>query len=106
MASIITENYRANFKCTLQQGTENMSRNIYFDSYIQDMASIATAANLIAQSLVGGYNKFIQPTGWRDNDTAEDEWTTIGVTPIIEHTIEQTLDEVTPPDAIEKKTQP
>lgn len=25
--------------------------------------------------LLGKYNKFIQPNGWRDTDLAEDEWT-------------------------------
>lgn len=98
MAATTTELYRANFKCTLQRGTENESRNIYFDSNFKSVDSIASAAESVAESLVGAYNKFIQPTGWRDNDVTEDEWITIGVTPSIEHNIEITLDEVTPPD--------
>lgn len=106
MATLQEELYRANFKCTLQRGTENESRNIYFDSNFTDIVQIQQGANVIAQSLVGGYNKFVQPTGWRDADITEDEWETIGVTPVIEHNITLTMDEVTPPDGQSAKKNP
>lgn len=96
--------YRANFEIKMQRDTDTESRNIYFDCYTQDTSSIASGAQAISQSLVGGYNKLIQPTGWRDADDTEEAWTTVGVTPVIEHTTTTTYDEIVPPTTSEKKT--
>lgn len=96
MAQTVTETYRVSFKCLMQNDIETNTRTVSFDSFKQDTTALTAAATAISQRLVSDYNKFIQPTGWRDSDYTEDEWTTISVTPTIEHNIEIKLEEILP----------
>lgn len=97
MATLSKETYRVIFKCVMQNesgGQEN--RNVSFDSFKNDTSELLVAARAIGASLVGSYNQFIQPTGWRDYDYSDMAYTTISVTPVIEHNIEMIDEEITP----------
>lgn len=108
MATKLTQSRTATFDITLQRGTEQKTRRISFDSYntTGDSTDIQTAMSNIAQSLVGGYNTFIQPTQWRDSDNTEEEWKTIAVKPVLTDSTQIELDEVIPTPTTEKKINP
>ena len=97
MATLSKETYRVTFKCVMQnEDDEQETRNISFDSFKTDTSELLIAARAIGASLVGSYNQFIQPTGWRDYDYSDMAYTIISVTPVVEHNIEMTDETITP----------
>lgn len=79
---------------TLQRGNETTNRSISFD--VENTALIPdikpSMKNNIIPSLIGGMSTIIQPTGWRDNDLTEEEWTCTGVEVKLVSKTETTLD--------------
>lgn len=97
MATLSKETYRVTFKCVMQNENDGQeSRNVSFDSFKNDTTELLVAARAIGASLVGSYNQFIQPSGWRDYDYSDMAYTTISVTPVVEHNIEMIDEEITP----------
>lgn len=95
--AITKETYRVSFKLVMQNEDDDQeSRSVSFDSFKDDTDELLDAAQAIGASLVGSYNQFIQPTGWRDHDYSDMAYTTISVTPVVEHNIEIIDEEITP----------
>ena len=78
MAAQTTTTYTLSFSLNLVRGGETAKRTLTFD-YTGELTE--TAINNVAQQWLTNYNKLIQPSNWRDADAAEEEWTTIGITP-------------------------
>lgn len=97
MATLSEETYKVTFKLVMQNENDGQeTRSVSFDSFKNDTTELLVAARAIGSSLVGSYNQFIQPTGWRDYDYSDMAYTTISVTPVIEHLIKMTDEEITP----------
>lgn len=97
MATLSKETYRVTFKLVMQNEDDGQeSRNVSFDSFKQDTNQLLVAARAVGASLVSSYNQFIQPTGWRDYNYSDMAYTTISVTPVVEHNIEMIDEEITP----------
>ena len=94
MADTIKETHTCNWDLTLQRGNDTTNRSISFDienTALRPDIKDAMRDNLIP-SLTGGMSKLIQPTGWRDNDETEEEWTCTGVEVKLVSKTETTLD--------------
>lgn len=78
MAAQTATTYTLSFSLNLVRGGETAKRTLTFD-YTGELTE--TAINNVAQQWLTNYNKLIQPSNWRDADAAEEEWTTIGITP-------------------------
>ena len=70
--------YSLSFTLNLVRGGETTRRSLSFD-YTGELTE--EAVNQVANQWLAQYNKLIQPSQWRDADVAEEEWTTIGITP-------------------------
>lgn len=82
MADSTTTNRQVVLDLTLTKGNDQKSRRISFDILDQNiMADIKDAlVDSIVPSLVGGgLSTIVQPTGWRDYDLAEEEYTCTAV---------------------------
>lgn len=92
MAAVTTTSNTVSFTLNLARSGDTNKRTLSFD-----VAETIAAASLesAAATWLASYNKLIQPTQWRDSDTAEEEWTTIGITPT------QTTKTVTTYDPVE-----
>lgn len=94
MADTIKETHTCNWDLTLQRGNDTTNRSISFDienTALRPDIKDAMRDNLIP-SLTSGMSKLIQPTGWRDNDETEEEWTCTGVEVKLVSKTETTLD--------------
>lgn len=78
MAATTTTTHSLSFTLNLARGGDTNKRTLSFDVADTIAAESLSAA---ATSWLAGYDKLIQPNSWRDSDTAEEEWTTIGITP-------------------------
>lgn len=69
------------FTLTLNKAGENpTSRTLTIDYIVFDEESdIKEDIGSFRALLLGRFNKFLQPNGWRDDDLAESEWTTTAV---------------------------
>lgn len=88
MATEESTTYSINFALNLVRGGETAKRNLAFD-YTGGLSTgglSEAAVNQVAQSWLTDYNKLVQPSQWRDADSAEEEWTTIGITPTAKET--------------------
>lgn len=88
MATEENTTYSLNFALNLVRGGETAKRNLAFD-YTGGLSTgglSEAAVNQVAQTWLADYNKLIQPNQWRDTDSAEEEWTTIGITPTAKET--------------------
>lgn len=92
MAQVTTTTNTISFTLNLARSGDTNKRTLSFDV---DSAVEATALETAATNWLTNFNKLIQPTQWRDADAAEEEWTTIGITPT------QTTKTVTTYDPIE-----
>lgn len=89
MAAQTATTYTLSFSLNLVRGGETAKRTLTFD-YTGELTE--TAINNVAQQWLTNYNKLIQPSNWRDSDAAEEEWTTIGITPATKVTTTTTYD--------------
>ena len=75
----LKEGWSAVFTLTLNKtGEPATSRTLTIDYITAAMPDYSPEKENIGsfrQLLLGKFNKFLQPSGWRDNDSAEDEWT-------------------------------
>lgn len=86
MADITITNVKAQFDWQLQRGASTATRTFSIDDVTYDAAGVskATAFRDIFTGAASSpftqidATKFWQPTGWRDNDDTEEEWTTTG----------------------------
>lgn len=86
MADITVTNIKAQYDWQFQRGASTASRTITIDDVTYDEAGVskATAFRDIFTGAVSSpftaidATKFWQPTGWRDEDLNEEEWTTTG----------------------------
>ena len=88
MATTESTTYSVSFALNLVRGGETAKRSIAFD-YSGGLSTgglSEAAVNQVAKTWLRDYNKLIQPNQWRDADAAEDEWTTIGITPTAKET--------------------
>lgn len=77
MADTIKETHTCNLTLTLNNGNEMKTRNLSFDienTALRPDIKDALKEQIIPMLVGGGMSKAIQPTGWRDNDDAEEEW--------------------------------
>lgn len=70
--------YTLTFQLNLVRGGETAKRSLSFE-YTGELTE--ETINSVAQQWLTNFNKLIQPNQWRDSDIAEEEWTTIGITP-------------------------
>lgn len=84
-----TTTYTLSFTLNMVRGGDTAKRTLSFD-YTGTLTEQAVEA--VAQQWLSQYNKLVQPTNWRDSDTAEEEWTTIGITPASKTTETTTYD--------------
>lgn len=86
MADVLVNKSKAEYEWILQRGASTATRTFSVDGvpYTEGGKSAAVAFRDI---FTGGASnplsvvdptKFWQPTGWRDSDLTEDEWTTVG----------------------------
>lgn len=78
MADKITRSSTLSFTLGFERDGETNSRNFQFESYLFN-ADSKNNVGIFRQELLNEYNKFFQPTNWRDSDNAEEEWTTTSV---------------------------
>lgn len=83
--------YSMTFTLNLVRGGETAKRTLNFDYSGEPTAE---SIGSTAQNWLTNYNKLIQPSNWRDSDAAEEEWTTIGITPSAKVTTTTTYDAV------------
>lgn len=84
MSDTAVTRYAMQVICTMQRGTDTTSRSFSIDDALYEAGGQAavrfkTAAADLANFLTGEGNTLIQPTGWRDSDSTEAEWTTTSV---------------------------
>lgn len=89
MATTTNTTYTLSFSLNLVRGGETAKRTLTFD-YTGELTE--NAINSVAQQWLTSYNKLVQPSNWRDADSAEEEWTTIGITPATKTTTTTTYD--------------
>lgn len=76
MAITVTETTDLQITTEMTRGNESASRTFSFPSAEGEMLpSVMAAGSDLAASLLGGYSTVFQPTSWRDEDVAEDEYT-------------------------------
>lgn len=80
MADTITTAQELVVTAKLQRGEETASRSFTFPVVISDLEGVRSLASDLETSLTGGYSTVFQPTSWRDEDIAEDEFTIIEAT--------------------------
>ena len=78
MATTQSNTYTLSFTLNMVKGGETSKRTISFD---YDGELTEQTVNNVANAILTTYPKLFQPTQWRDADIAEEEWSTIGVTP-------------------------
>lgn len=88
--------YNLSFTLNLVRGGETAKRSLSFD-YTGELTE--EAVNQVARQWLANYNKLIQPSQWRDADVAEEEWTTIGITPNSKVTTTTTYDSASSGDS-------
>lgn len=77
MADKTTTSKQVILDLSLARGNETASRRITFDNYdntILPDVKDALKDQFIPSLVGGGLSTFIQPSGWRDSDEAEEEW--------------------------------
>lgn len=95
MADTIKETHTCNWNLTLQRGNDTANRSITFDienTALRPDIKDTMRDNIIPSLVGGGLSTVIQPTGWRDNDDTEEEWTCTGVEVKLVSKTETTLD--------------
>lgn len=95
MADQIKETNTCNLTLTLNNGNEVKTRSISFDienTALKPNIKEAIKTGLIPMLVGGGMSKAFQPTGWRDNDIAEEEWECLQVEAKLVTKNELTLD--------------
>lgn len=78
MADKITQSSSLSFTLGFERNGETESRNFQFESFDFEPDKRESVMQF-KNELLNEYNKFFQPTNWRDSDNAEDEWTTTTV---------------------------
>lgn len=78
MATTTTTTQSLNFTLNLVRGGDTTKRTVGFD-YTGSLSE--AQINAAGQSWLSLYPNLFQPTNWRDSDSTEEEWTTIGITP-------------------------
>lgn len=94
LRDVTKQGWSAVFTLTLDKaGEASTSRTLTID-YIKVAESAPERDNVASfrALLLGKFNKFLQPSGWRDNDVAEDAWTTTAVTVKTVYKFENELD--------------
>lgn len=85
------------YAITFRRGDDTDERTISFEHKYGSAEDVDTdAVANFGALLVGKYKNLIQPTGWRDDDATEAEWTAVKVLPKITYTSATDLAEVTP----------
>lgn len=80
MADRIQNYSTLSFSVTLERNNETVYRSFQFeaDSSIIDN-QFKPNINEFRELLLNKFNRFFQPTNWRDSNLAEEEWLTTGV---------------------------
>lgn len=78
MADKITQYSTLSFSLTLERGGETENRTFQIETENVD-ANLKDRVGEFRQLLLGKYNRFFQPTNWRDSNLADEEWLTSGV---------------------------
>lgn len=78
MADKVTRSSTLSFTLGFERDGETENRNFQFESF-NFGADTGTGLARFRNDLLNEYNKFFQPTNWRDSDNAEEEWTTTSV---------------------------
>lgn len=78
MADKMTNSNSFSFSIDFARNNEANSRNFTVEVY-NTGGNPRNAAAEFRSLLLGKFNKFLQPTNWRDADIAEEEWTTVAV---------------------------
>lgn len=92
MADTITTAQELVVTAKLQRGEETATRSFTFPVVISDLEGVRSLASDLETSLTGGYSTVFQPTSWRDEDIAEDEFTIIEATSEIVNKVVMKLD--------------
>lgn len=83
MADTVTDSRTCNWKLYLRKGNnETATRNISFDVEDENLEMRIKPAmrdHIIPSLVGGGLSTVIQPSGWRDHDLTEEEYTCTGV---------------------------
>ena len=76
MADVITSSRYLTVKVPLSRGIEVSTRSISIPSALQDISEIREVIPAWKTKFASkaGYQWVFQPSGWRDNDAAEEAW--------------------------------
>lgn len=92
MADKTTETNQCVLDLSLSKGDDLKTRRLTFDALapvaVKDFLENGFKASLVG----GGYSTFFQPSGWRDNDETEDEYTCTGLKATVVTKTETELD--------------
>lgn len=94
MATKVTNRTVVNLDMQFVRNGTIATRSISFDSYFSTLEAAQPAVLNFAEYLLENYPTFIQPTNWRDSDTAEEEWTLTKITPTITTETETEFDPI------------
>lgn len=79
MADRVTQYNTLSFSLTLERNGEVENRTFQIETDTSADGNFKSNINTFRQLLLNKYDRFFQPTNWRDSNLADEEWLTSGV---------------------------